>query len=187
MAHNLLDRDVRWAEGGLEIGGEPLRFFHFTGFDAARPERLTRHPIVGAWRGLEGHPGVARLREEYLSELRAAGLEEAWTTPPYGAALPSGFAVGPVMRRAYRAGLLDSERDGSSPPPNPLRDGDEERFLAWLRAPAPVSRYLRALLEQRADLRVAFPHVPGASEQAFLAWVERELADQDVSWPLVRG
>ena len=43
------------------------------------------------------------------------------------------------------------------------------------------------LLAQRADLRVAFPEVPGASEAAFLAWVARDLAEQDPAWPLVRN
>lgn len=187
MAHNLAGRDVAWTPSGLEVGGVPLRFFHFAGYDPTRPERLTKHGGVASGQLLAERAGMARLTAEYAARLREAGGDVTWWKAPYGAALPSGAPVGPVMRRAYREALLAAERAGTEPPPNPLADGDEEGFLAWLRTPAPLPRYLRALRAQRADLRVAFPDVPGGSEEAFLAWVERDLAAQDVSWPLVRG
>jgi hypothetical protein len=191
MTHNLLHRDVSWTpSGALEIAGAPLRFYHFGGFDPYRPEELTKHAVVASWQRMEEHPGVARLAGEYVEALRAAGLDDVWGRIVYGGALPGGTAIGPVMRRAYREALLAAERSGTALPPNPLADGDEAGFLAWLRSAEPgsrVSRYLLALLAQRADLRIAFPDVPGGSEAAFLAWAERHLAAEDESWALVRG
>ncbi len=191
MAHNLGERDVEWTSDGPTIGGLPLRFYHFAGFDPFRPERLTKHATVAPWQELDAHPGVARLVDEYVARLRAAGLSESWSSTPYGANLPDGTVVTPSMRRAYLAGLIAAEREGTPEPPNPFADAGADRFLDWLAGPADgagdprLSPYLMGVLAQRADLRVAFPQVPGPSTGAFLEWVDRELGAQDPAWPVI--
>ena len=57
---------MEWTPAGLTIGGEPLRFYHFAGFDPYRPAQLTKHAVVASWQRLAEHPGVA-----YLLALRA--------------------------------------------------------------------------------------------------------------------
>src|SRR3712207_7685008 len=42
-SHALHGRDVEWGDEGPRIGGDPLRLFHFAGFDPGDPGRLCRH------------------------------------------------------------------------------------------------------------------------------------------------
>lgn len=188
MGHNLHGRDVARGGGGWTIDGEPLRFFHFASFDPRRPGRLGAS-TEGSWCDVDGRPGVAALLEDYAARLRARGWS-AHQPPPGFATLGSGLAITPAMRRAYLDGLVASERAGGAgaPPPNPLLDGDEGAFLAWLAEPAPalahpwLTRYALATQAVRDDLRRAWPDVPGSHTEPFLAWCHAELGAQDPAW-----
>jgi hypothetical protein len=163
--HGLHGRDVEWEADGPRIGEEVLRLFHFAGFDPAEPGRLCRHYPATE---LSGRPGLARLCREYAERLRAAGwpVEAAPAAP-----------VDPVVRDVYRAALLAGEA-----PPDPGNAG----FETWLREPpagAAASRYLLGLHAARADLRAAFPRVPGADEEAYLGWAADKAAEPDPEFP----
>jgi hypothetical protein len=192
LLHNLFERDVwRGADGSWRIGGDPLRFYHFAGFDPQRPERMARTEPLVDWQTFRARPGVAALTAEYVGLLREAGLATDGRVEPWGSALPDGTPVGMTMRRAYLDALIASERDAADRPPNPLTSGDSAAFLAWLREPAPgmreASRYLVALHARRADLRGAFPDVPGKHEPWLVDWAGRDLEAQDSEWASVRA
>ena len=56
---------------GQTVNGQPLRFFHFSGFDPAAPEMVSNHTDLRV-----GETGDARkLIEGYAAALRAAGYE----------------------------------------------------------------------------------------------------------------
>jgi hypothetical protein len=168
--HGLHGRDVEWTEAGPRIGGDALRLFHFAGFDPSEPGRLCRHyPDTE----LSGRPGLARLCEEYAERLRAAGR------PGEPAAAATGDAV---TRAVYRRALLAAEAGEGPEPPDPA----EPAFATWLReAPAgtTVSRYLLGLHGARADLRAAFPRVPGADEAGYLGWAAGKAAEPEPEFP----
>lgn len=191
MGHNLHGRDVAHDGAGWTIDGDPLRFFHFASFDPGRPERLGSSR-EDSWCDLDGRPGVAALAADYVARLRARGWSADRPAPGY-AALPGGLAITPAMRRAYLDALVASERGeagggGPPSPPNPLLDGDEDGFLAWLAQPAPevghpwLTRYALATLRVREDLRRVWPDVPGVHTEPYLAWCHAELGAQDPAW-----
>jgi hypothetical protein len=168
--HGLHGRDVDWSAAGPRIGGDPLRLFHFAGFDPGEPSRLCRHYPATE---LAGRPGLARLCREYAQRLRAAG----WPAAPAFAAAPD-----PVMRDVYRRALLAAEAGTAEPPPDP----GAPAFTAWLAEPpagGAVSRYLLGLHGARADLQAAFPRVPGGDEDAYLGWAAGKAAEPDPEFP----
>ena len=169
--HGLHGRDVEWTAAGPRIGGDPLRLFHFAGFDPGEPGRLCRH-YPGT--ELADRPGLARLCHEYAERLRAEG----WPAEP----APTGPGVDPVVRSVYRRALLAAEAGRGPEPPDPT----EPELAAWLREAPPgtaVSRYLLGLHAARADLRAAFPRVPGADEAGYLGWAAGKAAEPEPEFP----
>lgn len=183
MGWNVFDRDVEWSDAGVPtIDGGPLRCFHFAGaFDPHRPEAFgpsadSRDP----WPPADERPGVTRVCRDYAARLLAAGYDRDRPRPFGYARLPDGPAIDPVMRETYREALLAAE-DGDGPvPPNPFDESTTEAFLSWLASPGAtgIPRYLERARERRHDLREAFPALPGADEQRFLAWA-RDAAKRD--------
>lgn len=68
LHERLLARDQK---GRFTVDGEPLLFFHFSGFDFAKPDRLSRHQNRHA---LMPGQALQALVGEYLDHLRCAGL-----------------------------------------------------------------------------------------------------------------
>jgi hypothetical protein len=166
--HALHGRDVERTAAGPRIGDDPLRLFHFAGFDPGEPGRLCRH-YPGTELG--GRPGLARLCSAYAERLRAAG----WPGEPAPAA-----AIDPVARAVYRRALLAAEAGGGPEPPDPTE------LVAWLREAPPnadVSRYLLGLHAARPDLRAAFPRVPGADEAGYLRWAVGKASEPAPEFP----
>jgi len=85
--------------GAFRVDGQPLRFFHFSGFDPRWPKELSKHQNrikVAADRSL------TRICRLYAGELLDHGYKNAigW---PYGwDALPNGIELDREVRRAYR-------------------------------------------------------------------------------------
>ncbi|HEV2723353.1 MAG TPA: hypothetical protein VGV10_01865, partial [Thermoleophilaceae bacterium] len=82
---NLAGRTVSREDGGYQVNGRPLRFFHFSGFDPRVPGRLSKHQDRIQ---LARRPAVAELCEAYSAELRASGFGEAGAWPYSWGRLP---------------------------------------------------------------------------------------------------
>lgn len=124
-------RPLTWTGERYEVRGEPLCFFHFSGFRAETPSRLSIHQLDAPRTRVPEHPALERLCLAYAAKLEAAGYREMRAVP-YGFALAGdGSEFTPSMRLAYRAALDDHEKTGSAAPPNPFTEADE--FFAWFR------------------------------------------------------
>jgi hypothetical protein len=122
---NLEGRALERAKDGWRVDGQPLGFFHFSGFDPARPEVLSKHQ--DRVRVATGSP-LAALLQDYAAALLRNGHEAASATPYAHARFPSGRVVtGPMRRRALRAA-----RDGED-----FSAGLTDAVEAWLDAPDP--------------------------------------------------
>jgi hypothetical protein len=56
---------------------------------------------------------------------------------------------------------------------DPRDTGGPNRYWTWLNTAddgSPVTRMWREIYQHRPDLRLAFPEVPGADDERFLAW-----------------
>jgi glycosyltransferase involved in cell wall biosynthesis/2-polyprenyl-3-methyl-5-hydroxy-6-metoxy-1,4-benzoquinol methylase len=174
---NLHERDVVWDGERYLVNGQPLTFFHFSGFDAKRPYLLSKHQGQRPRILLSERAGVARICAEYLGDLERAGVSRASALKYGWQTLPSGLPFDRQMRRLYRDGLDAAVEGVSAEPPCPFDPGMEAEFLAWLNEPVAgglrktVSRYLHAIYQDRPDLQRAFPDLADAGVEPFFDWI----------------
>ncbi len=171
---NLFERRVeRQPDGTLTAGGEPLAFFHFSGYDPDRPQLLSKHQGERPRAVLTKEPIVKDLTDAYATALRAAGFERLKDLPYRYDSLAGGpFPL--EVRRIARAALLDPDDTGE--PPDPFGGDDGAAFLAWLNEPVisirgtAVSRLLVGVWKMRVDLQAQFPVIEGPDAVAFARW-----------------
>ncbi len=164
---NLPTRAVaRSADGELTVNGEPLRFFHFSGYDPRRPEELSKHQNRVSLAAL---PVVAEICEAYGAALAEAGIEQQRTIPYANDVLPSGVRLTAMLRGMYREGVEAGELPDSIWTP-----GGDAELRAWLgedSAEVPgLTRYLAEAWLLREDVQAAYPDPAGADRDGFLGW-----------------
>jgi glycosyltransferase involved in cell wall biosynthesis/SAM-dependent methyltransferase len=176
---NLPTRSLEDGGGGYLVDGEPLHFFHFSGFDPRRPTDLSKHQdridVVA-------DPALTKICREYAAQLLSHGFEEAigW---PYGwAAMPGGVRLDRATRRAFRdAADAGAVTESIFTPPG------AERFAGYLRGGESdgVNRYAKALWDSRPDFRRVFPSIEGDSGPAYVDWLHLTSGDTGVSTELL--
>jgi glycosyltransferase involved in cell wall biosynthesis len=171
---NIGQRSLSRASEAISVDGSPLVFFHFSGFDPARPHLLSVNQGERPRIFLSEHRIVADLCAHYLAAVVAEGYFEDLATPYGWRATPAGLTMTPVLRRAYRQGLIEADRTGSSPPPNPFdRPGE---FEAWIdeaeMGATGLPVYLYSLWGLHPDLQASFvdPLINPLSAHAFFLW-----------------
>ncbi len=166
LSSRALSRDrERWL-----VNGEPLRFFHFSGYDPDHRERLSKHQDR-----IEMLPGseLRRICDAYGDELQASGYAEVKSWPYSWSELPNGLKVDAAVRAGYRSGV---ERGALTVPPFSERGAAE--LLDWLNGPADeggaqgVTRYLAAYRDGRKDLMRDFADLDGLGGGRLVAWAE---------------
>lgn len=158
------------------VDGQPLRSLHFTGFDPAQRERLSRYDTRVS---LAHEPALRELCERFAEQLEACGHAQSsrW---PYGfGAMVSGARLTAQLRglwdRGHREGALTQ---------TPFDAEGERAFLCWLAEPEqsadgePLSRYLSALHEADPELCARFPEPNGPDHAAYLAWAQEQAERQ---------
>jgi glycosyltransferase involved in cell wall biosynthesis len=96
---NLRQRRVSGNGTEVLVNGQPLRFFHFSGFNPAFPDVFSTHqPTLR--RGDAG--GAANLADDYVAKLRAAGSAGFRNAPYAYAFFSDGSRISNVARAAYR-------------------------------------------------------------------------------------
>lgn len=166
---NLHERTVhRDLDGSWLVNGEPLRFYHFSGFDPDQPHLLSKHQTRTR---LSEDPELAALCREFAEEVGAhrrpgeQGIPYAWGD------LGDGRHWDRRLRRLYREG----EREGAFTLSPFDADGTEE-FLDWLNEPSPrcasgVSRFWFDVYSERPDIRRDFPDLTSDLPE-FHRWIE---------------
>jgi hypothetical protein len=165
---NLHERPLERGDASFFARGEPLVFFHFSGFDPAHPESLSKRVNPELAR-VEIVPGSAleELTLLYRDLHVRHGFEAARRWEYRFGSFDNGVAVDSLLRRLY-AGLASEERQRFGDPFEATRDGS---FFEWAtrRRGDGLSPFLE-LLHRRADLQAAFPEVPGSDLEPFLHW-----------------
>lgn len=154
---NLDQRPLAVREGKYFVGDEPLRFFHFSGYDHNQPHWISKHQPTSPRVLMSSSPVLASLFAEYAARLTALTDEESTTPYGWNEAMP-GMRLTQAIRRMFRDELLLADNSKGSYPPSPFHEGGAERFLTWLSEPAPSSsslipRYLLDTWQRRGDLR----------------------------------
>jgi hypothetical protein len=122
---NLEGRTLAKGKGGWTVDGEPLGFFHYSGFDPSRPDVLSKHQE--RVRVIAGSP-LAELLSDYAAAMLRNGHETSRAVPYAHLRFPSGRLItGAMRRRALRAA-----RDGKD-----FSAGLTDAVEAWVDAPDP--------------------------------------------------
>lgn len=177
---NLQGRDLSQTQDGWQVDGQPLVFFHFSGFDPRRPAHLSKHQDRNEVP--QGSP-LSTLLKDYGSQLLAHGHIAASAVAYGHDHLPSGRTITRQERRrmlaaarrgeAFGGGLTEAAeawlsapepqagRLATAPLEGPWTQGSEA-IARWFLADA--NRPLSAMLAGREDLRVRFapddPNLP---------------------------
>jgi glycosyltransferase involved in cell wall biosynthesis len=166
---NLGQRTVIGDSSGATVNGQPLRFFHFSGFDPALPGMLSRFDYV---RKVRDTGDAAKLIEDYGAAIRAAGYESYRNAPYAFGIFADGTRIPAMARVAYRNSSALQSKCGSDPFEHPevfrgLRDPSrsfraarlaEKTYTTLSRArslvlliPRPIRTSLREFLLGRRD------------------------------------
>jgi hypothetical protein len=167
---NLPERCVELRGEAWFVDGRPLRLFRFSGYDPERPLEVTRHsrrltvPALGP---------AAAIFERYRRALDSAGWAETRHWPYAYGRFDDGVEIPQVAREVLR-----ELGDGAARFGDPFATGGASSFRDFLEEPvdAPaeprrrITRLWDAIYRRRPDVRQAFPDLPGADRDAFLAW-----------------
>src|SRR6266540_1108568 len=129
---NLPTRSLELRDGRYEVNGEPLRFFHFSGFDPLRPDVLSKHQGLSPRILPADHPPLQRLCAEYAEQLLANGFHDCAAAPYAYGRLADGTPISTPMRRVYRRALVDAEASAAPAPPDPFVADDLPELATWL-------------------------------------------------------
>ncbi len=172
------------------VNGRPLAFFHFSGFDPAKPQEFSKHQNrLEVTRGT----ALADLLDLYVDLHMKNGYATSskW---PYGySTFDNGVAVHPVLRQLY----LSCGEELRKRFANPFRVNGPDSFLQWVTTPRPergnLSPFLESIYWLRYDMAAEFPHVPGKDISAFANWAgtrgahdmgyDPRLVCADNAWP----
>ncbi len=122
---NFEGRSLDCGADGWTVDGQPLQFFHFSGFDPSRPEVLSKHQ--DRIRVIPDSP-LARLLGDYAAAMLRNGHEMSRAVPYAHLRFPSGRLISGAMRRR----ALRAARDGKD-----FSAGLTDAVEAWVDAPDP--------------------------------------------------
>jgi glycosyltransferase involved in cell wall biosynthesis len=175
LPHRALTRDG----DRILVNGQPLRFFHYSGFSPRTPHLLSKHQDASLRIRLSDQPLLGEICERYAAALGEAGFADC-SALPYGfaataAGLPLDARTRKALRRTY---LADEARDRATSFPNPFSPAGAGDAVERLLRPSPYSprvpAYLGEIWSDRADLRIAFPHIESVDAERFLDWVRTQ-------------
>ncbi|MDP3749243.1 MAG: hypothetical protein Q8Q88_19580 [Phenylobacterium sp.] len=106
---NLEGRELARGPSGWVVDGEPLAFFHFSGFDPHRPKVLSKHQ--DRIKVAPGSP-LAALMADYGAALIRHDYSKTASSPYGHRAFPSGRLVTPAMRRRLWRAAASAEDFG---------------------------------------------------------------------------
>ena len=170
---NLDNRRVESADGKFLVDGEPLYFFHYSGYDPAKPWVLSKYVADNPRVVLSEHSAVRTICDNYRSQLLETDEAAGGLASYRFNTLPTGERITPQIRTVYRNALAEAETRGTEMPPPPF-EADSSAPAEWLREPvqaySPVNRYLYAIWESRPDLGQAFPYPMSSSGPELVNW-----------------
>lgn len=163
------------------VGGSPLRFFQFRGFDPEHPYLLTTEVTDLARVQLGDDPAIRGLCAD---RARLLMVDHPESDGPVGTGFEStdnGLRIDEDIRRLWIADLAESLRTRRTPPPDPFVPGGGAVFEQWLNEPvagsgaAPVTRYLHWIWRCRPDLQGAFGDPLGADAIRLFEWSQSSM------------
>ncbi len=168
---NLYHRQVSFQDDGWLVNGQPLKFFHFSGYAPHAPEVLSKYQNRYSFDDL---PHLRPLFAAYRERLLANGYDEIRKWPNVYTKLMAGDVVIPeAARHIWR------EHELADPDWSPFAGDGGETFLSqlltWLNEPVDdrkplITRLALAVHQQQTGLQQRFPDVLGQDRVAYARW-----------------
>ena len=169
---NLHERSVTENDGMYLVNGDPLVFYHFSGFDPRHDTTLSRHQNRFSFQDV---PALTTLYAAYRRELLEHGYDTFRAMPYRYGAFANGVRISPVIRRIYEAAK------GPERFPKPF-DG---QFLEWLQTG--ITHLWKTLHIMNVHLEIwrlsveaqsAFPQPATKDLSGFCRWMLRDRAHE---------
>jgi glycosyltransferase involved in cell wall biosynthesis len=172
---NLHSREIGKGPNHFTVNGQPMTFFHFSGFNPRRPGSLSKHQ--NRHRIVPGSP-LAELLELYARLQFEHGYETSSTWQSGLGRFDNGIGLDPILRRVY----MDLDPAERSRFGNPFQTNGSATFLSWATTPHPehrgLSPFLEAVYRCRYDVASTFPDIAGRDRHAFLEWAASQGAGE---------
>lgn len=167
---NLNGREITLEDGRYRANGQPLRFFHFSGFDAEHPENFSRHQDRFATASLGEVNGLLEL---YSRTMLENGYSECRKWPYFYAIFSDRSIIPDFCRRMVRDDVkFQASLRGKSDLAveaaifdymnEPYQPGETSRVL--------ISRLLYYIYNQRKDLRENYPDIARTHRLDIVHW-----------------
>lgn len=178
---NLDERGLEQTPDGYRCQGQPLRFYHFSGYRPSKPWCLSKYISDAPRVVISEHPALIPLLADYDAQLRAEGLYDPDKEPYRYGTFADGAAISPGMRRLYRRELLEARKPrghhkAPEPPVPDYRNGFRN-LREWLSEPSPrmprLSRLSYSIWSSRADLQGVFPEPQTVNREGYGAWLRQ--------------
>ncbi|HEY2715542.1 MAG TPA: glycosyltransferase [Solirubrobacterales bacterium] len=166
---NFVTRSLEANGAGYTVDGEPLRFFHFSGYDPRLPRQLSKHQNRVR---MTSHPTLIKICDEYGERLKEAGYEEAAAWPYGWERTADGLKIDGTVRGLFRESIEEEEFTDSLFDP-----AGAAAFRRNLTEPvagngdSKIGRFAAQIWEQRDDLRKAYPDIDGADAAGYVQWL----------------
>jgi glycosyltransferase involved in cell wall biosynthesis/SAM-dependent methyltransferase len=176
---NLDHRDLTFDGQTYEVDGNPLKFFHFSGYRPEASHLLSYHQGTENPRILlSERPVVRKICDQYGDLLIANGygVEGSY---PYGLDLmANGVKFDSVIREIYRRWLALADQGAGPPPPDPFEPEGAEALLRLLNEPpggpddpGRLSVYQTTLFARRPELHHVLHDPQGQNRDRFFDYL----------------
>ena len=174
---NIHERELsRNSDGEILVNGEPLFFYHFSGYDPLTPWILTKHDGSRPRFSIENSVVLRELCDHYGNQLERNNFSSLRKTP-YGLNRSvDGFPLTREIRKSYRNWWLSAMSTSEAWPPSAF--SKVEKFLEWMTTPvlgalhSSHSRVERVLWENSAYLQKRFPDIDATSSVSYRDWLD---------------
>ncbi len=167
---NLPSRTIELSGHQFLVKGEPLHFYHFSGFDPYSGTSISKHnsEISGT-----GVGSLDVLFRRYRALLFSHGYDDVRGYPYAFDRFDNDATIHPYARTLYLQMGNDAAQFG-----DPFSTALPDSYFRWLNAGIDgdtssrrVTRLWYEIYQRRDDLQKAFPDVLGQDRKAFLKWI----------------
>lgn len=163
---NLHEREVSFDGRAFNVNGAPLLFFHFSGYDPASPDCLSKYQNR---HGLEEEGALRLLFEVYRLALADTGCSHARASVCHYSRFDNGVRIARILRQVFRQ--AGSHFFAGDPFCSSATDG----FYEWLIRPSqpgsPLSNLFLAIHRTVKSLQLTFPDPDGVDRERFLEYL----------------
>ena len=176
---NIHERSLTKENDAICVNGEPLKFFHYSGFDPATPWLLTKHAGANTRVEINTDSILQSLVTNYSALLKAAGHAEKKKVPYGFDVAANGMPLDFFIRRAYHNWWKSYIEAGAPPPPDAFSP-ETLQFTSWLgdaRNGVPGHQFTDVeyeLWKARPDLQHHFPDVLVEHSSHYVNWLKED-------------